>query len=173
MFWILLLMGLIVSLIVAMLVGGMVTPRKHVTSRVMQLQAAPERVWEKISNVAEYAEWRDDVMSVDARTDGNGVLTWTEIGGKSLSYAAVTNEPPHRFTSRITDEDLGYSGEWQFVLTPSGTGTRLVITEHGEVPNPVMRFIGSLIGHAGSIERYMRHLALSLGERASPEPLST
>jgi uncharacterized protein YndB with AHSA1/START domain len=172
-FWILLLMGLVVSLIVAMIVGGMVTPRKHVAGRVLQLQASPEKVWEKISNVAEYAEWRDDVMSVDARTDSNGVLTWTEIGGKSLSYAAVTNEPPHRFTSRITDEDLGYSGEWQFVLTPSGSGTRLTITEHGEVPNPVMRFIGSLMGHAGSIERYMRHLALSLGERAGPEPLNT
>lgn len=173
MFWILLVMGLIVSLIAAMVVGGMVTPRKHVAGRVLQLQASPETVWEKISNVANYAEWRDDVMSVDARTDSNSVLTWTEIGSNSLSYAAVTNEPPHRFTSRITDEDLGYSGEWQFVLTPSGSGTRLTITEHGEVPNPVMRFIGSLMGHAGSIERYMRHLALSLGERASPEPFNT
>ncbi|MGV3710422.1 MAG: SRPBCC family protein [Gemmatimonas sp.] len=173
MFWILLVMGLIVSLIVAMVVGGLVTPRTHVTGRVMQLQASPDTVWEKVSNVRGYPDWRDDVMSVDARTDQQGVLTWTEIGSKSLSYAAVTNDPPHRFTSRITDEDLGYSGEWRFVLTPSGTGTRLTITEHGDVPNPVMRFIGSLIGHAGSIERYMRHLALSLGERASPEPLNT
>lgn len=174
MYWILLVMGLLVSLVAAAIVGGLATPRKYVAARALTLRAAPERVWALIRTVKAYPDWREEIMSVEEFSGNDPRPAWTEIGRqKSLSYVAATDEPPHRFTARILDDDLGYSAEWQFVVTPSASGSRLVITEHGEVGNPVFRFVRAhLLGHTGSIDNYLRDVALELGELAKPEPVS-
>lgn len=107
MYWILLVMALIFSLVVATLVGGLATPRKHVAGRAITLRAAPERVWTLIRTVKEYPNWRDEVMSVEESAGNDPRPVWTEIGRqKSLSYVAVTDDPPRHFTARIMDDDL-------------------------------------------------------------------
>ena len=113
-------------------------------------------------------------MSVEEASGNAAGSAWTEIGRqKTLSYVAVTDEPPHRFTARIMDDDLGYTGEWDYTIAPNAEGTRLTITEHGEVSNPMFRFIGAhLIGHTRSIDAFLRDVALELGELAKPEPVT-
>lgn len=172
MYWILLVMALLVSLVIATLVGGLATPRKHIVGRTLALRAAPENVWALIRAVKEYPNWREEILSVEESPGIDPHPAWTEIGRqKSLSYIAVTDDPPHRFTARIMDDDLGYSGEWQYVITPSATGTCLTITEHGEVGNLMFRFISAhLIGHTRTIDAFLRDVALELGELAKPEP---
>lgn len=164
-------MALLVSIVFAIIVGGLATPRTHVARRAITLAAAPAAVYDTIRNVADYPDWRDDVQSVQLDTTATDALRWTEVSQRgSVSYVADVNDAPSRFTARITDDDLGYSGEWRYTLTPSGTGTRLVIAEHGSVGNPIFRFFGAhFIGFTRGIDAYLRNLALHLGERATPE----
>ncbi|MEP6836076.1 MAG: SRPBCC family protein [Gemmatimonas sp.] len=171
MYWILLVMGLVVSVVVATLVGGMVTPRKHVAARTIVLRAAPDKVWALVRTVKEYPNWREEILSVEESAGNDHRPAWTEIGRqKSLSYIATTDEPPTRFTARILDDDLGYSGEWQHVITPVADGTRLTITEQGEVGNLIFRFVGThFLGHTRSIDAFLRDVALEFGELAKPE----
>ena len=165
-------MALFVSLVIATLVGGLATPRKHSVGRTIALHAPPEKVWALIRTVKDYPNWREEIMRVEEMAGNDPRPAWTEIGRqKSLSYTAVTDEPPVRFTARIMDDDLGYSGEWQYVITPCTEGTRLTITEHGEVGNLMFRFISThLIGHTRTIDAFLRDVALELGELAKPEP---
>lgn len=173
MYWILLVMALVVSIVLAVLVGGFVTPRKHTAARTVVLRAAPEAVWKLVRTVTEYPNWRDDLQSVEMIAGNDPRPAWTEIGlTKSVSYRAELDEAPTRFTARILDEDLGYSGEWQYVIAPFNGGTRLTITEVGEVANPVFRFFGNFIGYTRSIEAYMNNLAAELRENAKPEPVA-
>ena len=167
-------MALVVSLVIATLVGGLATPRQHMVGRTIVLRAAPERVWALVRAVKEYPNWREEIMSVEEMVGNDPRPAWTEIGRqKSLSYIAITDEPPSRFTARILDDDVGYSGEWQYVITPSAHGTRLTITEHGEVGNLMFRFISAhLIGHTRTVDAFLRDVALELGELAKPEPAS-
>ncbi len=166
-------MALMVSLVMAILVGGLATPRKHVAGRTIVLRAAPERVWALIRTVKAYPNWREEIMNVEEMAGNDPRPAWTEIGRqKSLSYMAVIDDPPYRFTARILDDDLGYSGEWQYVIAPTAEGTRLTITEHGEVGNLVFRFIRThLMGHTRSIDAFLRDVALELGELTKPEPV--
>ena len=42
----------------------------------------------------------------------------------------------------------------------SGSGTRVSITERGEVYNPIFRFLSRFVfGHTGTMETYLRDLA--------------
>lgn len=174
MYWILLIMALLVSIVVAILVGGLATPRHHVASRTLLVRAAPLAVWEIVRNVANYPDWRDDIYSVTIASDNDGQLRWTEVGRqRSVSYVATMDEAPHRFSSQITDEDLGYSGEWQYVLTPTDSGTRVTITESGQVGNPIFRFFGThFVGYTRRIDTFLTELALHLGEHTKPQPVA-
>ena len=167
-------MALLVSTVVAILVGGMATPRHHVASRTILLRAAPESVWQLVRTVTDYPDWRDDIQSVTSAGDSDGQLRWTEVGRQqSVSYRATVDEPPNRFASQITDDDLGYSGEWQYVITATESGTRLTITETGQVGNPVFRFFGThFVGFTRGIDAFLRDLAVQLGEEARPQPVT-
>ena len=168
-------MALLVSLVIAIIVGGLATPRKHVASRSIVLKAPPHAVWPIIRTVANYPSWRDDVLSVHVDAATASETRWTEVSsGGSVTYVAVVDEAPLRFTARIADQDLSYSGEWQYTLYPNDAGTRVVIAEVGEVGNPLFRFFGThFIGFTRSIDAYLTNLALQLGEHAKPEAAVT
>jgi hypothetical protein len=167
-------MALLVSAVCAIFVGGLATPRAHVASRAIVLTAAPETVWQLVRDVKNYPDWRDDVYSVHIDSGSVDEMRWTELGSGSLSYVAVTDEAPTRFAARIADQDLSYSSEWRYVLSPEGTGTRLVISDHGEVGNPMFRFFRThFIGFTGNIDKYLSNLAVQLREHAKPQPVVT
>ena len=72
--------------------------------------------------------------------------------------------------TRIADRSLPFGGTWTYVLAPDGNGTRLTITEHGEVYNPIFRFVSRfIIGHTGTMEGVLRALGTKHGETVTPE----
>lgn len=164
-------MALVVSMVLAVVVGGLVTPRRHTAARSIVLNAAPERVWSLIRDVTNYPDWRESIRDVRALGNSDAQAAWTEVGlQKSVSYVAEADEPPRRFVARIVDEDLGYLEEWEYVVTATGLGSRLTITERGEVGNLAFRFFQThLFGHTRSIDAYLRDVASAVGERSQPE----
>ena len=166
MYWILFVMGTVVAIVAAVLVGGLVTPRAHVVSRAVTLGAAPVAVWSVVRDVARYAEWRTEVRSVDIVSDAASRLEWRETTSRgSVTFGATVDEAPREFAARILDEDLGYTGAWSWSVHAHGPGSRLVLTERGEVGNVLFRFVAAhLIGHQRSIDRYLQQLATTLGE---------
>lgn len=166
MYWILFVMGAIVAVVVAILVGGLVTPRTHVASRAVTFRATPDRVWQTIHDVANYGEWRNELEDVSVVDSEQPQLRWRETSTRgSVTFGVTLDEPPRRFAARILDDDLPYSGEWTWQLDADGDGTRVTITERGEVGNPIFRFIGAhLIGYTRSIDTYLKGLALHLGD---------
>jgi len=67
--------------------------------------------------------------------------------------------------TRIRDTDLGYSGQWTYTLVPENGGTRVTITEDGEVSNVLFRFMSRYVfGMASTIDTYLRSLAKHFGE---------
>lgn len=52
-----------------------------------------------------------------------------------------------------------FGGSWTYELTPVADGTRLRITENGEVYNPLFRFLSRFVfGHYASIDKFMADL---------------
>lgn len=152
--------GLLVAVVV---IVGYALPVEHVTSGERVLPGSPERVFARIEDVARYPEWRSGVTRVEVlATDP---LRWREhADGDAITFEVVERERPVRLRVRIADPELPFGGTWTYHLRPEGTGTRLRITEHGEVYNPVFRFVSRfLIGHAATIEGFLGDV-----ERAGP-----
>lgn len=158
MYWILLVMGLLVAIVAAVLVGGLVTPRRHTVSRSIVVPTDTQDVWNIIRDIARYPAWRDDMIDAEL-VAGYGGLAWREISSSgTVSYAVVEEDAPTRMTAKTLDEDAPFSGVWSWTLEKLETGTRVTLAQMGEVGNPLIRFVRSIRGYHRDIDAYLQAL---------------
>lgn len=166
MYWILMVMGLLVAIVAALIVGGLATPREHVASRSRTYRTSPETLWQIVRDVASYASWREDMIDVQMVTGEEPAVQWREISsGGSVTFGIIEEQPPTRFVARVMDDDLPWGGTWSWSIVPTAEGATLTITEHGFVNNPIFRFIGThFMGFTKSIDQYLRALEVRVRE---------
>jgi hypothetical protein len=153
---------LLVAAAVVVTAVGYALPVGHVATSDAIVNAPPDAVFARISDPAQYREWRPDLDSLELlRTDP---LRWREqSGGDTITYETVERSAPRRFVTRIADENLPFGGTWTWELQPEGAGTRVTITERGEVYNPIFRFMSRfVISHTATMEKVLRQLQNAL-----------
>lgn len=169
--WILGAVGVLVSLVIVVVVIGYLLPESHVASVSARYAASPDTIWATLTDVSAFPQWRSDVKRVELLPDENGQRGWREHGSQDvITYRVVESAAPRRLVSRIADANLPYGGSWTYELTPAESGTRLTITENGEVYNPIFRFVSRfIIGHTGTMESVLRAVGTRHGETITPE----
>ncbi len=70
--------------------------------------------------------------------------------------------------TRIADIGLPFGGTWDISISPEGTGSRITITENGEIYNPVFRVMSKLMNQTATIDSYLTGLAGKLGDTYTP-----
>ena len=156
--WILVPIVALAALVILMAVIGWTLPSGHVASRRARFRATPQAIFDAISGPG---EWRSDIARIEPVTT-SGRPRWKEISksGDAITYELVESTPPLRRVTRIADDNLPYSGGWTLEIAPAPGGATLLITERGEVHNPIFRFISkTFIGHYKTIDTYLADLA--------------
>jgi polyketide cyclase/dehydrase/lipid transport protein len=157
-----LILGVLVALILLLIAIGYALPISHVATRATRLAAPPERVFGVLRDVEKFPTWRSDVKSVEVLAT-TPALRWRERGDNDITFEMEAVEAPTRIVTRIADKTLPFGGSWTYELSPQDGGTRLVITENGDVYNPLFRFMSRFVfGHTGTIDKYMEDLARHL-----------
>jgi len=135
--WLALIGLALVGMVVLVVAIGFALPVKHVATRSVRLRRTPEEIWAVILNPPE---------------DG-------------VRYEVVESEPPRKLVRRIADRNLPYGGTWTYQIVPEDNGCSLIITENGEVYNPVFRFVSRFImGHTATIDKYLKTVQAKPGE---------
>ena len=141
-------LGVLVLLVVLVFIVGSLVgrtlPVAHVASRTATFAVPPERVWDVINDPA------------FMRSRGVG----------DVKTETVESVPPRRLVRRIVGE-TSFGGTWTSELDgePSG-GTRLVITENGEIYNGFFRFVSRyIVGHHRTIDSFLSALRRHLDAR--------
>jgi len=165
---ILLALGAMVA-IVALL--GARLPVGHVASRTVVIGAPTDVVFNTLTDFGAGPSWRTGLKAVTVTTDSTTgrrrVVEVSKFGTMTMEVEQLV--PPTRFVTRIVDEDLPYGGAWAWALEPQGNSTRVTITEHGDVYNPIFRFIAKYImGHNGTLDTYLTDLGRKFGSEVSP-----
>jgi uncharacterized protein YndB with AHSA1/START domain len=139
---------------------GAMLPRDHVETRSATLPAPPDAVFTAIADVGSYAAWRTSLSAVEVLAPIDGRARWIEVsGGDRIAMEQVERQPPHRLVTRIADPDLPFGGTWTFELAPAEHGTRLTITERGEIRNPIFRAVARFVfGYGATMETFLNEL---------------
>lgn len=146
--------------------GGLVAivgsrlPSAHTVSRTEQFGVPPEALWQVITDVDAFPSWRADVTSVERLPDREGRPVWIEHSRSDrLTLAVERTDPPRLLVVRIADPELPFGGTWTYEVAQASGGSRLTITENGEVYNPIFRFVARyVLGHEGTITAYIKAL---------------
>lgn len=152
----------LVAIVMIIVAVGYALPQGHVAERSATVAASVERVFTTISDVGSYPTWRTDITKVEVLRQHP--LKWREYSGSdAITFEVVESHRPQLLRARIADPELPFGGTWTYALEPNGSGTRLTITEHGEVYNPIFRFMSRFVfGHTATIDKYLQALAAHL-----------
>jgi uncharacterized protein YndB with AHSA1/START domain len=113
---------------------GNVLPVNHEASRSAEFARPPDVVFALIADPATYRGW------------------WQ---GAEVKTVVVENVPPSRLVTKIVDETQ-FGGTWTFEVASTPSGSRLTITERGEIYNPVFRALAKYaIGYTGTMESFL------------------
>ncbi len=159
--------GIVLVAILGVVVIGFLTPADHNVSRTLKTRQPAQAVWDAINDHANEPKWRDDVASVTSAGEQNGKPVWLETykDGNTVKLATTTFTPPTRMVREIAEEGP-FSGRWEIDITPTAEGSDVKITEIGNVPNPVFRFVSKyVIGHTYQMEKYLTSVAKKFGEQ--------
>jgi uncharacterized protein YndB with AHSA1/START domain len=169
--------SIIVMIGVVWVVGSRL-PVGHVATRTVVIDAPIDSVFNTMTDFASVKSWRPGVKSMTVSTDSAGrQLIVEESSQGKMPMVIEEHVPPTRFVTRITDKSLPYGGAWAHALEAQGNTTRVTITEHGEVYDPIFRFISRyFMGHTGTMDAYLTDLGKKFGTEvilidAAPVPI--
>jgi len=166
--WVLIVVAVLVLTAAIVWLIGSQLPQGHSASRRSNLPAAPEVVWEAITNIQAFPSWRPDVKQVMTLPDVEGRRHWIEdTRAGQIPLVVEQSVPPRLLVLRIADPKLPFGGTWTYEITPAAGGSTLTITENGEVYNPVFRFMARFVfGYDGTMKTYLANLEKKLAVRA-------
>ena len=144
---------------------GWFLPVDHVASRSASFGRPPQEVYDLVADVATYPQWWPDIAKVEMLPSAAGRIRFREhMSTGPVVMEVVEAAPPTRFVTRISDPDQPFGGTWTFELAPENAGTRLTITERGEVYDPLFRFLSRFVfGHTGTMDSFLVALGGKLG----------
>jgi len=170
--WILIALAVLVLLVGLVAVVGALLPKAHVAARAAVYRRPPEEVFAAIHGFAAYPEWRKDASKVELLEPAGGHERFRETGRfGAITFEVDEADAPRRMVTRIADTGLAFGGSWTYELTAVPEGTRLTITERGEVYNVFFRFLSRFVfSHSATIDTLLQALGRKFGETVTPGP---
>ncbi len=147
-------------------------PRAHVASRSVYVPSPPETVFAVIADVAAHPRWRKRVKRVKIlRTEPRVHVRERGLDG-TLELEVEESRAPERFVLRaLPGRRAIFAGTWTFELASEDEGTRVTLTEAGEVSSPIARlFARHVLGEGANVERTLADLRSHFVSGASALP---
>lgn len=163
--YLLIILGIIILIPAIVWLIGMTLPQSHTAEVSRQIAAPPEEIFFLITNIENFPDWRSHVDRVEMVGKNSGNLEWREYytNEDPISFRIVDLAENRFLVTEIADKNLPFGGSWTYKVEPEGEYTLLTITEHGEVYNPIFRFVSTFVmGHDGTIHQYMADLEKTL-----------
>ncbi|MBX3118065.1 MAG: SRPBCC family protein [Fimbriimonadaceae bacterium] len=161
----------LVGLVALLAIIGSFMPKSHTTISQITLDKPRSEVWETISDF-EHQDWRTDLKKNERLPDQDGKPVWKEsVSDMDLVLRTDVFDAPSRMVRTIADPKLMFQGRWEYELEDEGSGCKLKITEHGEVANPLIRFMSLFYDPSATMREYMTGLAKKFGEEPRIEVL--
>jgi len=166
--WVIIIVVGLLAVVALVALIGVLIPQSHVATRSRTFPHSGERVFSAISGVRNYAKWRPGVREVTILSEKP--LRWREDGSNGkVEFELTSSDPPNRQVVTIVCKDLPFGGRWEYDVTRDANGSRLTLSEHGDVYNPIFRFMARFVfGYSKTMEDYLAALDGYLAKQGSP-----
>ena len=121
---------------------GYFLPVAHEASRSAEFNTPPEQVFALVADPNSYQGWWD---------------------GADVKTEVVERVPPTKLVTKIVGETQ-FGGTWTIDIAPTTNGSRMTITERGEIYNPVFRALARFVfGYTSTMDSCLSAAQKKLG----------
>jgi hypothetical protein len=140
-------------------------------TRGIALDRSPPDVFAVVRDFRTAPSWRRNLRSVEMLDPADCHTRFREVSKDgSVTYEVMEEIVDAKLVTRILDRDLGYSGSWTYEFLAAPQGTRVRITEDGEVSNILFRFMSRFVfGQTNSLDTYLKALGARFGQDVNPQ----
>ena len=142
MYWILAIRAAIAASLIALVVGGLVTPAEYRVVRRMRLPRGADDVRALLTDLSAYEQWAPSPCTIQRQDAGDA----------------------QTIVVQVTNDDTKGQLHWEWRIEGDVAHSVITLTESGRVGNPVVRFFAALRGHGAGAERTLRALAEHVDE---------
>jgi hypothetical protein len=129
--WALRFAAIAILMLMVLAVVGTFLPVAHEASRSAEINKPPDVVFALFSDLNSYPSWWD---------------------GATVKSEVVDSTPPSKLVTKVVGE-TAFGGTWTIDIAPTPSGSRVTITERGEVYNVVFRALSKFVfGHTSTME---------------------
>jgi uncharacterized protein YndB with AHSA1/START domain len=163
--WVLWTLVTLVAVVAIVACIGWLLPVGHEATRSEELSKPPETVYALIADVKNYPQWWKEITQVDMLVDEPNRTTFRQHTSTGPIVMTVSErQPPAKMVTKIDDPDQPFAGTWTWEIAPTPTGSRLTITERGEVYNPIFRFMSRFVfGYTATMDSCLAAMEQRLG----------
>jgi uncharacterized protein YndB with AHSA1/START domain len=157
--WIIL--GCAAGVFLIVLIFGLLQPVKHSVTRAVVVRQKPEVVFALLEDAAALPSWSTSVAKCETLPAAQGkpsfrcTLKW---GSMQMIITQIERDPPKRLVNSMTREGGPVLGTWTYQIAPEGGGSRVSITEEGELKNPIYRAMSRLRGLDANLNQTLNDL---------------
>lgn len=163
--WLVLTVVAIAAVLGAVVLVGYLLPIRHEARSSVVLKAPPQAVWDLLTSFDRAPEWRNNVLAVERLPNSGDRPVWREtyVRGEAVAFELLECNPCQRMVRRIADSNLPFGGTWTIEVQLEDSGTRVSITELGDVYNPIFRFVSRfVIGHTTTLNKFLADMSQAL-----------
>lgn len=169
--WVVIVLVVLVGLPALMALVGTLLPRDHVAGATIVVRQPADRVWAVVRDIGAMPQWWPELRSSERTAGPEGEEHWKQVsGGGTITIAIDSAEPPRRLVTRIeSPPGAPFGGSWTYEIAAVPEGSRVTVTEHGWIANPLFRFLSRFVfGYYRTQESYLRALGRNFGETVQP-----
>ena len=166
--------GLIAPFLLVYLIGCFL-PRHHTVTRSIVLKQTANSVWESITVFERIPGWWPAVVMVERLPDHDGHPVYHQVfqtgrrRQQSIRVEVIEKEGPKRMVTRVVDVNGPFRGKWMYEIAEVADGSRITITEQGELASRFIRTMFRLMmSKTQFIDSYLVFLGRKFGEQVIP-----
>lgn len=157
------------GIIALIFIAGLILPDERVCSRQCHYAVSPEKVYNVLTNNADYAH-RSDLKEIIILESKDGIEVWDEIAknGSVIRFKTANKQPYSLYEFDIIKGN-GFTGHWKGELKETSEGgTIFTSTETIRMKNPFLKVLSYLFFDIGEfMENYQIDLGKKLMESSS------
>lgn len=151
------------GIIALIFIAGLILPDERVCSREYHYAVSPEKVYNVLTNNADYAH-RSDLKEIIIIESKDGIEVWDEIAknGSVIRFKTANKQPYSLYEFDIIKGN-GFTGHWKGELKETSEGgTIFTSTETIRMKNPFLKVLSYLFFDIG---KFMDNYQIDLGKK--------
>ena len=167
--WMLYTVAFIALVIGVTFLVGYALPARTTISRSINLQQTPEAVFAVLADVRRMAEWNRNTEKVEMLppVGGKEATKQSFKGGIVMIIITAESTPPRHLVRTLGDTNTPFVGSWTYEISPTDTGSKVVLTEVAKFNNPLFRVMTRIFGQTKYMDEHLEDLARQFGETAT------